>query len=78
MEEAHDAVFDNIMRLVGDEGKFQKSFNYIFNVGLVLFASMTYMNIILTLNNPDHWCNVPGRELTNFSIDKWRDITLPR
>jgi len=77
-EDAHDVVFDNIMRLVGYEGKFQKSFNYIFNIGLVIVGSMTYMNILMVYSEPEHWCHLPGRELTNLSTEKWRDITLPR
>lgn len=39
---------------------------------------MIYMNIILALNIPDHWCNVPGRERTNFTLHEWMDLTLPR
>jgi hypothetical protein len=41
-------------------------------------ASMAYMNIILAMNVPDHWCNVPGREMTKFDAETWKNITLPR
>lgn len=77
-ESAQDAVFDKILALVGDDGKFQKRFNYIFNVGLSMFSSMVYMNIILALSIPTHWCHVPGRESTNSTLDEWRTLTLPR
>lgn len=76
--ESHDEIFDNIMERAGDDGRFQSRFNYIFNVGMVICASMTYMNAVLALNVPDHWCHVPGRELTNYTIDEWKQITLPR
>ncbi|XP_026477381.1 carcinine transporter-like [Ctenocephalides felis] len=26
---------------------------------------------------PDHWCYVPGRENTNFTLQEWKNITLP-
>lgn len=73
----HDVMFDKIMESVGDDDIFQKKFNYIFNMGLVFFASMVYVNIILALNVPDHWCHVPGREFTNMTLDEWRNFTLP-
>lgn len=75
---AHDKAFDKIMEMAGDEGPFQKRFNYIFNAGLVFFGSMIYMNIILALNVPEHWCHVPGREHTNFTNEQWKHLTLPR
>lgn len=76
-EEAQDAVFDRIMESVGDNGPFQKRFNLIFNIGLVLCASMAYMNVILALSVPDHECHVPGRRITNFSVVEWKNLTLP-
>lgn len=76
-EEAHDAVFDRIMESVGDNGHFQKRFNLIFNIGLVLCASMAYMNVILALSVPDHECYVPGMEFFNFTVAEWRNLTLP-
>lgn len=76
--ESHDSIFDKFMEMAGDDGPFQKRFNYIFNAGMVVFASLAYMNVILALNVPDHWCHVPGREFTNYTIDEWKYITLPR
>lgn len=75
---ADDAAFDRIMEMADDDGPFQKRFNYIFNAGLVICASMIYMNIVLALNVPEHWCHAPGRELTNYTLDEWKDLTLPR
>lgn len=78
MAEAEDAVFDRIMVMVGDRGAFQKRFNYLFNVGQIIFASMAAMNIILALSVPDHFCHVPGRENTNLTLEEWKRIVLPR
>ncbi|GAB0092473.1 hypothetical protein DMENIID0001_074670 [Sergentomyia squamirostris] len=78
MAEAEDAVFDRIMAMVGDRGVFQQRFNYLFNVGQIVFASMACMNIILALSVPDHFCHVPGREDTNLSLEEWKSFVLPR
>lgn len=76
--ESHDSIFDKFMEMAGNDGPFQKRFNYIFNAGMVVFASLAYMNFILALNVPEHWCHVPGREFTNYTIDEWKQMTLPR
>lgn len=72
-----DLAFDKIMDLVGRDGKFQRVFNHFYNVGLVCFASMAYMNIIMVLNEPDHNCFVPGRENFSLGVSEWRNLTLP-
>lgn len=75
---AQDAIFDRIMETVGDDGPFQRRFNYIFNIGLVFCASLVYNNMLFALSTPEHWCYVPGRENTNFSVEEWKKYTLPR
>ncbi|XP_063704985.1 carcinine transporter-like [Culicoides brevitarsis] len=77
MGESEAEIFDRIMELVGNDGKFQNRFNFLFNFFVCLFVSMSYMNIVMVLNEPDHWCHVPGRELTNYSIEEWRERVLP-
>lgn len=49
---ADDQAFDKILEMVGNDGKFQLFFNRVFNVGLVMCASMAYMNIMLALTPP--------------------------
>lgn len=71
-------AFDEIIELVGNKGTFQQRFNYIFNVGMVIFGGMSFMNMILALNVPQHWCHVPGREHTNYTLEQWKELTLPR
>jgi MFS transporter, OCT family, solute carrier family 22 (organic cation transporter), member 4/5 len=79
MSENHeDAAFDKIMELVGNDGKFQRVFNNFYNVALVCFASMSFMNIVMVLNEPDHTCRVPGRENYNLSVDAWLELTIPK
>ena len=69
--------FQIVMDKVGSNGLFQIIYNFVFVLGLSMAGAMIYMNIILALNIPDHWCTVPGREQTNFTLDEWRRITLP-
>lgn len=75
---AQDAAFDKIMELVGTDGPFQFRFNMIYNAAMVIFGGMSFMNIILALNVPDHWCYVPGREHTNYTLHQWKHLTIPR
>lgn len=85
MEEMLDGVPDQrvdpfalVMGKVGYGGRFQIVYNTVFVLSLSFFGGMIYMNIILALNVPDHWCYVPGINNTNFTLDEWRTITLPR
>lgn len=77
MADQEDIAFDKIMEVVGNDGKFQKVFNHFYNVGLVCFASMAFMNIVMVLNEPDHTCFVPGRENFSMSHEEWKNLTLP-
>lgn len=77
MTDQEDLAFDKIMEIVGNDGKFQKVFNHFYNVGLVCFASMAFMNIVMVLNEPDHTCHVPGRENYSLSDEAWMNLTLP-
>jgi len=71
-------VFDRIMETVGNDGKFQRRFNFIFNFMVCIMVSMAFMNIMLVLNEPEHWCHVPGRDnFTDFSDEQWRSLVLP-
>ncbi|XP_030369912.1 carcinine transporter isoform X2 [Scaptodrosophila lebanonensis] len=69
--------FQALMEKAGNHGRYQTLYNYVFVAGLAFAGALVYMNIILALNIPDHWCTVPGRELTNYTLDEWRHITLP-
>ncbi|XP_064552839.1 carcinine transporter [Drosophila montana] len=70
--------FQALMEKAGNHGRYQTLYNYVFVAGLAFAGAMIYMNIILALNIPEHWCTVPGRELTNYTLDQWRDLTLPK
>lgn len=74
---SENGAFDAVMEKVGTTGSFQTKFNYIFNFLLVTATSMPYLNIILILAIPDHWCHVPGRENTNYTTEEWKNLTIP-
>ncbi|XP_035782320.1 beta-alanine transporter-like [Anopheles albimanus] len=74
-----DATFDEILAEAGDDGRFQRNYNWIFNFCAISFASMSYMSIILALNKPPHNCHVPGMERYNITdLEQWKNLTLPR
>ncbi|ETN61190.1 mfs transporter [Anopheles darlingi] len=74
-----DATFDEILAEAGDDGRFQRHYNWIFNFCAISFASMSYMSIILALNKPPHNCHVPGMERYNITdMEQWKNLTLPR
>ncbi|EDW84687.1 uncharacterized protein Dwil_GK14248 [Drosophila willistoni] len=70
--------FQALMEKAGNHGRYQTLYNYVFVAGLAFSGALTYMNIILALNIPDHWCTVPGIENTNFTLSEWRNLTLPK
>lgn len=77
--ESEDAAFDRVMDLVGKDGKFQRFYNQFYNVALVAFASMSFMNCVLVLNEPEHTCRVPGIEKFNVTdSQQWYSLTIPQ
>uniref|UniRef100_A0A1A9ZQ56 Major facilitator superfamily (MFS) profile domain-containing protein n=1 Tax=Glossina pallidipes TaxID=7398 RepID=A0A1A9ZQ56_GLOPL len=72
-----DDPFQIVMEKAGNHGRFQLIYNLVFVSALATAGAMMYMNIILALNIPEHWCTVPGREKTNFTLAEWRRLTLP-
>ncbi|XP_063227630.1 uncharacterized protein LOC134533859 isoform X1 [Bacillus rossius redtenbacheri] len=78
MEDNEEALFDGVMREVGMAGRFQRRFNLVFNLVLVVFATMSNLNLVFAMAVPAHWCHVPGRERANLTLHQWKSITLPR
>lgn len=72
-----DVTFDDVLSSVGDAGPFQMRYNILYNLVFVVFAAMPYFNIVLAMSIPEHWCLVPGRELTNYTQKEWRSLTIP-
>ena len=70
--------FDHLMEEIGNDGKFQKRFNFLYNFIIVIFLTMPYLNIILAMTIPEHFCQVPGMEATNYSLEEWKEIWIPK
>jgi hypothetical protein len=71
-------LFNDLMDHVGTEGLFQSRFHYLYNMGFIVLVSMPALNIVLALTSPDHWCHIPGRNKTNFTLSEWKELTVPR
>lgn len=76
-KDLNEVTFDDVLCSVGDAGPFQMRYNIIYNLIFVVFAAMPYFNIVLAMSIPEHWCLVPGRELTNYTQREWRGLTIP-
>jgi hypothetical protein len=71
-------IFDELMEHIGMDGKFQSRFNIIFNMAFILTVAMPSFNIILAVTLPNHWCHIPGRNETNYTVEEWKTLTVPR
>jgi hypothetical protein len=72
------ALMDELIQHADSSGRFQKVFNNLFNFCAVFLCVMSVYSLVLAMEVPDHWCHVPGRESTNFSLSEWKNLTLPR
>lgn len=75
--EGNDA-FDDLLEAAGSHSKFQIRFNAIFNFSLSAVVSMSFLNYVMAMTVPDHWCHVPGAEGANVTAERWKELTLPR
>ncbi|CAG7834483.1 unnamed protein product [Allacma fusca] len=68
--------FDDILEIIGSQGKFQKILLYGVLAPLTAAEPLFILNIIFMLFEPDHWCHVPGRDnLTD--VETWKNLTIP-
>ena len=71
-------IFDSLMEHIGMDGTFQFRFKLLFNMAFILTVAMPTFNIMLAVTLPNHWCHVPGRNETNYTLEEWKSLTLPR
>lgn len=69
--------FEDILASVGSRGRFQNRLLSFVFVSCALMWMAT-QNQLFALYVPDHWCHVPGRELTNFTLKEWKDLKIPK
>lgn len=77
-KENDEALFDSLIEKIGNNGKFQNRMNYLYNLVFVMLITMPFCNIILAMTVPDHWCYVPGREYTNYTLEEWKEKWSPK
>lgn len=70
------SIYDEALKEIGNEGKFQKSFDVIYNVFMVGFFAMACMNILLILVVVPHECELPPKP-HNYSEYEWKYKHLP-
>ena len=70
--------FEDILEQVGNYGPYQKQLIYRFLIPIVTMWSFFSMGHLFQLATPDHWCRVPGRQNFGFTVDEWKNLTLPR
>ncbi|KAL3272918.1 hypothetical protein HHI36_014377 [Cryptolaemus montrouzieri] len=69
--------FDYFLEKVGNDGIYQKRFSILFVCIYSALATAIYYSINISLAVPNHWCKVPGREGTNFTLQEWKELTIP-
>ncbi|XP_049860306.1 solute carrier family 22 member 7-like isoform X2 [Schistocerca gregaria] len=70
--------FEEILEQIGSYGKFQIQLSIVFCCLTQFFSSMSSYGMLIALTVPEHWCQVPGREGTNSTIEMWKKVTIPR
>lgn len=73
-----DNSFDRILEIIGNDGPYQRRFNLVFGYLLLIAVYMPSLNIIMALAAPEHWCYIPGREGTNYTLDEWKEMKIPK
>lgn len=68
--------FDEILDMVGSEGKFQKILLYAVLCPIVTVSPFLVLNTVFMWDVPDHYCRVPGME-ADMDLEVWKNRTLP-
>ncbi|XP_035700484.1 carcinine transporter isoform X1 [Folsomia candida] len=69
--------FDDILSIVGADGKFQKILLYGVICPFIMISPFLVLNNIFLLDIPDHWCTVPG-VTSDVDLETWKNLTISR
>lgn len=69
--------FDQILELIGSEGKFQKILLYGVLCPMVTISPFLGMQVLFMWDIPEHYCHVPGWNSSEMSLVSWKNLTLP-
>lgn len=67
--------FEDILKEVGEFGRYQKRLFYIFLVPIITVMPFMTISTIFQIAAPDHWCHVP--QLTNLSFEEQHRLIRP-
>lgn len=71
-----DSVYERALNEIGDNGKFQKRFDFIFNFIFTLLWAMAYNSMILALVIIPYSCKLPSKP-DNISEFDWKSKYIP-
>ncbi|OXA38895.1 Organic cation transporter 1 [Folsomia candida] len=72
--------FDDILSIIGSEGRYQKLLTYGFLAPLMIISPLLELSSVFLFDIPNHWCHVPAPHSSYFSPDNdtaWKNATLP-
>lgn len=67
--------FEDILKQVGDYGKYQQRLVYFFLIPSTIIFSLICMNTFFMLSEPDHWCTV--QEISHLPPDQQKLFSRP-
>ncbi|CAG7696955.1 unnamed protein product [Allacma fusca] len=67
--------FDQLLDKVGSIGSYQKIFLYAVLGPITALMPFFSLSSIFILSEPEHWCHVPGRNVT--TMEEWKRLTIP-
>ena len=70
--------FDQLLAIVGEYGKYQKKLVYLFIYPMGVVLPFFIMVFFFQVAVPSHWCHVEGRERLGFSVEEWKNLTIPK
>lgn len=68
--------FDEILEMIGSQGKFQQILLYVVLCPIVTVSPFLVLNTVFMWDIPDHYCHVPGKP-AETTIEEWKNLTLP-
>lgn len=76
MSTVSSEAFDSILRDIKPLGTFHKK--WFLMVILPYFCIYSFvLNYLFLVATPKHWCHVPGRNETNYTVEQWKAATIP-
>ncbi|XP_042856033.1 beta-alanine transporter-like [Penaeus japonicus] len=69
--------FEKILDAVGSFHSYQKWMIAVVIAPTSFAVAFMMSGIIFQTLVPAHWCHVPGRENTSYTVDQWKTLTIP-